>query len=517
MAGKEPWNLPQLQQCRAWRDHSWGLHWQRLGFRQRHTQVSVLCNNVCWWMLVVLLIEDTETGVIEQCWSWSLRMFIWRFRCSHVGKADCMDEWIENNNPSSYRQLRCKGDTFETGRGKGSTPFVSYTLASELDQQWTGETQYSSRRLEPCRHWDETSPMQQIEIPHECAWNVQLGHRDGWRSRRPWKRIPQETTHSFCLKRLGPTELEGMQRGRAWVFKWFLWCDGFLHCFLDFCVCLHGYGCVESVLNLQLQLNQMQNQTRQQILTVWMTTLMLALQKCPQAPQIFQQQRGQHEHIQHSLQTAISIWWSSVVPGGEMEQKTTTVEDSMQSVWQFFMDSKLCWIVMWKVLKLEPVALWQTWLTSVMTRTHQATETSLAQQAFQILNWLTTLWGLHKQGQKPIQASVQTLVWWQMHLGEVMLGHLKIWTWPQTRAQTSIWRPDRKSSKGTWLHHRVKIQIQIYGCYCTMVRTQKANQKPTTEWKLQVTCQFLHWCSFWAMSALHLHEHFVGWDALAWG
>ena len=23
-----------------------------------------------------------------------------------------MDEWIENNNPSSYRQLRCKGDTF---------------------------------------------------------------------------------------------------------------------------------------------------------------------------------------------------------------------------------------------------------------------------------------------------------------------------------------------------------------------------------------------------------------------
>ena len=33
MAWKEPWDLPQLQQCRAWRDHSWGLHWQRLGFR----------------------------------------------------------------------------------------------------------------------------------------------------------------------------------------------------------------------------------------------------------------------------------------------------------------------------------------------------------------------------------------------------------------------------------------------------------------------------------------------------
>ena len=28
---------------------------------------------------------------------------------------------------------------------------------------------------------------------------------------------------------------------------------------------------------------------------------------------------------------------------------------------------------------------------------------------------------------------------------------------------------------------RVRFQIKIYGCYYTMVRTQKANQEPTTE------------------------------------
>jgi hypothetical protein len=32
----------------------------------RLTQVSILRYDVCGWMLVILLIEDTETGVIEQ-------------------------------------------------------------------------------------------------------------------------------------------------------------------------------------------------------------------------------------------------------------------------------------------------------------------------------------------------------------------------------------------------------------------------------------------------------------------
>ena len=237
-------------------------------------------------MLVVLLIEDTETGVIEQCRSWSLRMFIWRFRCSHVGKADCMDEWIENNNPSSYRQLRCKG-TFETGRRKGQWTVKLSTVPGTLN---LNPADIGTKRL-PCNRLK--SFMSVLGMFNLATGTVEGAEDPGNLFRKKQHILSVLSVWAYWTWRDATRTCLSL---RTLHLVW--WRS---HCFLDFCVCLHGYGCVESVLNLQLQLNQMQNQKRQQIATVWTTTLMLALQKCPRAPQIFQQQHDRHEPIQHSL------------------------------------------------------------------------------------------------------------------------------------------------------------------------------------------------------------------------